>query len=158
VRMMKNLPLNPPLRGGREFRCVEREAAGMQVLVGWLTPHSWRAHRDFFNGGIMIKVFIERTDFNDSAKVYFVEDLLGGKFAAVKSMKWEMEIYDNVPAKLEPSLILPIGRGRDILKLLMEAISKEGIEMESDATLRGTMKAQRYHLEDLRTLLHLKQE
>ena len=65
---------------------------------------------------------------------------------------------EEVAQIIEPSLKLPGNIGRALLQAFAEALDKDGIKTDKDAKLQGTIEATKYHLEDLRTLLKLKEK
>lgn len=60
--------------------------------------------------------------------------------------------------KYEPTLSLNWAFAREFLKALAEELDKAGVKTDSDAKMQGILEAQKYHLEDLRTMLKLKKQ
>ncbi len=90
-------------------------------------------------GGTDVFIYMERPD---------------GKYEIVEPMEFvwrEMNETDIV----EPTMRLDGRTARAFFKAFAETLSNDGIETEKDARLKGTLDAQKYHLEDLRKLLNL---
>jgi len=97
------------------------------------------------NGGIELFIFEERGD---------------GKFSVAlpTQLTFKTMADEEVAQIIEPSLKLPGNIGRALLQAFAEALDKDGIKTDKDAKLQGTIEATKYHLEDLRTLLKLKEK
>lgn len=55
----------------------------------------------------------------------------------------------------EPTMRIDHFHAPEFMRAFAEALDKAGVKTESDATIAGTLKAQSYHLEDLRKMLKL---
>lgn len=61
-------------------------------------------------------------------------------------------------SEVPPTLKFCYPDSEKFLKAMAEAIDEYGLKTDSDAKIAGIMEAQKYHLEDLRSMLNLKGE
>ena len=67
----------------------------------------------------------------------------------------ELKDYEEIPQEFIMKISSYVAN--DFLNALAEALDKRGIKTDKDAKIQGTLEATRYHLEDLRSLLKLKE-
>jgi len=84
----------------------------------------------------------------------FFEDR-GIKRFISKPIKLEMEEYEE-GADYKPTIIIPRHYSQEFLKNLAEELDYKGVKTDNDAKIKGTLDATKFHLEDLRKLLKLK--
>ncbi|MHA2113483.1 MAG: hypothetical protein ACW98W_18620 [Candidatus Hodarchaeales archaeon] len=103
----------------------------------------------------MTKVFIERLPAQSGINIYIIKQYQDGKRFYIKFGTPELvEIKED--RRTEPAIELDGFHSIEWLKAFAEALDNVGIETDSDAKIRGTLKATKYHLEDLRQILKLK--
>lgn len=101
-----------------------------------------------------LKVSIYREPWNDALSI-MIWETRNGKTYRAKHIDLEME---EAPAGVScgaATLTLDHSSSRSFLKAMAEALDKEGVKTDNDATIAGTLKAQSFHLADLRQLLKL---
>lgn len=104
--------------------------------------------------GLQIKIW-RRLDM-DTVFISIVQDVDGKRYIA-KPVKFKMEEQSRLSSKpTEPTMMISGLVGEEFLRKMAQAIQEQGIKPESDAKLEGKLEATKDHLDDMRTLLHLK--
>ena len=80
-----------------------------------------------------------------------------GKIYICKPMKMEYIPISADGSFTEASLTLPNPLGQEFCQKMAEALSKRGVKTDNDHKIIGILEATKYHLEDLRQLLKLKE-
>jgi len=86
--------------------------------------------------------------------VFIYKERPDGKCEIVEPMEFVWREMNEVDIA-EPTMRLDGRTARAFFQAFAETLSKDGIETEKDARLKGTLDAQKYHLEDLREMLKL---
>lgn len=104
-----------------------------------------------------MKVYLDYSAYSNNLNLWIVDDQSERrKLLNYKDGQWiSTDIHDDLTPQ-EPSLHLPGRLGEEVMQAMAEAFSKRGIKTESDHKIQGTLEATKYHLEDLREMLRLK--
>jgi len=102
-----------------------------------------------------MKVKIYTTPEFAQLQIIFYEERPDGKRYIAKPVDLIMKEYKE-GEPIEPTIILPDFTSQEFMKQMAEEIKKQGIRTKLDEDNEGELKANKYHLEDLRKLLKLK--
>ena len=105
-----------------------------------------------------MKIYITQNIWADRYDIHIFEEGYDNRRYVAKPMQLEFEEYKEgteVPPSLSISRIF--GRSTNFLQSLSDALAKCGYEPKTVEENRGELKATKYHLEDMRTLV-LKKE
>ena len=82
----------------------------------------------------------------------------GEKVYKAKNVELEFEeIKEYAAIDDKATIVLSSFKAHELLRSLAEALDEKDIKTDKDAKIQGTLSATRYHLEDLRKLLKLKE-
>lgn len=101
-----------------------------------------------------IKVHVFQSPWNYSTLI-MVTQVIDGRLYRAKPVSFEMEPVEDGASSRPATIELPHDFAVPFMQAMAEALDERGIKTDNDATLAGTLKAQTYHLEDLRRMLKL---
>ena len=70
---------------------------------------------------------------------------------------WEELKDDCYTERVKPTFFIGGYFSHEFMQIFAEALDEKKIKTDRDAKIQGTLEAQRYHLEDLRKLLKLRE-
>ena len=101
-----------------------------------------------------IRVEIERNIATREVGFYIMRDYGDGRLGVMKQVELVEEVFEaGADIAPEATFVLPYRMAQEFMEALHRALSKEGIEADSEATLKGTLSATQYHLEDMRKIV-----
>ena len=103
-----------------------------------------------------LEIFLNAVDHLDELHVYIIERDVDGRTTAI-ARPMDIIFDRRQEGTVVDSPTLRIGRphSQSFLKAWSDALERQGVKPESDAKLKGTLEATRFHLDDLRSMLKL---
>lgn len=103
-----------------------------------------------------MKVYLREEFFDGSVKILFSETFPDGRYAYNFYTGERIKVVEGENPPDAFILKIPEHLKDALFKALAETLDQKGVKTENDHKIAGTLEATRYHLEDMRQLLKLK--